>query len=188
MRSLVRHPRRSITGSSGFSVLELLIVIGILGIVAAVGTPFIISQLARIQLEAAARDVANLLNQTRLRAIRDNEEYTVQVIGTSVFGQGLIETGVPLELQFTDPQATIYSVGPVPCTNTDIVFRSNGAATDVGEICLWDSDDNVLQVALLFESGQPKIRKYLEAADAPSGAGFYEKTSRPTADVIWTWY
>ena len=206
-RDLVRRARLTPRGgSSGFSVLELLVVLGVLGVIAAVGIPSLLSQLNRVRLESAASDVANLMRQTRLRAIRDNKQHSVAVVGNTVVGEGVVTT---VELELTDPSAMIYpGGGPADCQDKydgsgetwggeTIVYESNGTASDAGgggtagtgAICLYDGGDNILQVVLDFSAGQPKIRKFLTAADSPTGAeGFFERTSAATSGSIWTWY
>ncbi len=192
--------------AAGFSIMELLVVVAILGIVSLVGVPALLNQLHRLRLESAANDIANLMRQTRLRAIRDNTEYSVEVVGTSVFGVGVIDT---IELELTDPRAELYSgASPADCQDKydasgeswggeKITWESTGVATDAGgggtagtgAICVTDGRDNVLQIVLPFSAGQPKIRKYLKAVDAPGGnEGFYERTSGATSAITWTWY
>ena len=179
----------------GFSLLEVLVVIGVLAIAAAVGVPALLNQLSRLQLEGSASSVANLINQTRQRAIRLNEPHAVGVVGDTVqilrvVGESPLVTEIVFEFELTDGSTEIYTGGLVTCANTDILYRSTGVADDVGQICLTDEDgENILQVGILFAAGQPKIRKHLLDTDAPGGtAGFFEKTSAATSGTIWTWY
>lgn len=211
---------RFAAGAAGFSILEMLVVVAIIGFVAVVGVPSLLNQLSKLRLESTANDVANLLRQTRLRAIRDNVQYTVEVDGTEVDGMGLqgnIEWVVPpppgepfwqgngvIEMQFTDPRVRVYDdSGAAQCQEgatwggTSITYGGTGTAIDTGgggtpgtgAICVWDDRGNVLQVLLEFPSGQPKVRKFMLAADSPSGsAGFFEKTNVMTGNSAWVWY
>ncbi len=191
--------------SSGFSLLEVLVVLAILGIISVLGIPALFNQLNRVRLESAANDVANVMRQTRLRAIRDGGQASVEVMGTSVFGLGVTDV---IELVLDDQAASIYTaVSPADCQDKydgsgdswggdKITWDSTGVAIDAGgggttgtgAVCVSDGGDNVLQVVLAFSAGQPKIRKFLKAADAPGGEGFYERTSAVTTGFTWTWY
>ncbi len=206
-RDFVRHPRMAPRGDvAGFSVLEMLVVIAVIGVMAAVGIPSLLSQLNKVRLEAAASDVANLIRQTRLRAIRDGTQYSVGVAGNTVTGEGVIAS---VELELDDPSALLYpGSGSAVCQDKydgtadtwggeTILYESTGTAIDAGgggttgtgAICLYDGGENVLQVVLEYSAGQPKIRKFLTAADSPTGAeGFFEKTSAATTGSTWTWY
>jgi len=68
-------PRRS--GEAGFTLLELIVVLAILGLVAAIGTPNVVSWLARLRSRAAADEVAAVLQSARLQAIARNARLQV---------------------------------------------------------------------------------------------------------------
>ncbi len=185
-------------------MIEMLVALGVLLVIAAVGIPSLLSQLARVRLESAANDVANLMRQTRLRAIRDNQQYTVEVDGNNVTGETVVGSTEQssIELEFTNPPIEIYPGGGIAtCGNKydgtgdtwgddSIVYDSTGVADATGAICLWDGGENILQVVIVFPAGQPKVRKFLKNGDSPTVAGsegFFEKTSAVTA-ATWVWY
>lgn len=194
-----RFPREK---SGGFSILELLVVIFVLGITAAIGIPSALSQLGKLRLESTATDVANLMRQTRLRAIRDNTDYTVAISGNEIVGMGAYGND-PIQLEPEDP-VSIYNLGDgaAVCLNkydgggvfdaAGVVYQGTGVATGTGAICIHDGKGNILQIALLFATTQPKIRKYLPAAASPTGSeGFFEKTGFNVATGtgnVWVWY
>lgn len=198
-RSLPGRVGRRPNDAAGFSILEALVVVFVLGIAMAIGIPGLISQMGKIRLESSATDVANLMRQTRLRAIRDNVNYTVQVSGSEVHGMGAFGSD-PLELEFENPVAV--GDGPAVCLDKydgsgdtfdagSVVYQGTGIATGTGAICIHDGKGNVLQVVVEFPTAQPKIRKYLPAAVAPAGEGFYEKTGFNTAagtGNVWVWF
>lgn len=66
------------TRQSGFSLLELLIVMAIIMVVAAMATPSILASINNIRLRGSAGDVAGLLQQCRQAAMHDNRYYTVK--------------------------------------------------------------------------------------------------------------
>ncbi len=171
--------------SEGFSVLELLVVIAVVGLVVAIGAPSFLVQLKKARLESAAQDIANVFQQTRMRAIRDNTEYTITTAGESVFGQGVIG---PLELEIIEDPVGLYTGTGCPAGPT-IVYDGSGVADTTSAICVADDVGNILQVILLFTAGQPVIRKFQFAGDGPGGgSGFFEKPSAATAGQSWVWY
>lgn len=64
-------------GEKGFSLLELIVVLAILGLVAAIGTPNVVSWLARLRSRATADVVVSTLQSARLQAIARNARLRV---------------------------------------------------------------------------------------------------------------
>lgn len=63
---------------SGFSLVELLVVIAIIMVVAAIATPSVINGINGIRLRSAASEVAGIMQQCRQVAVRNNRYYTVK--------------------------------------------------------------------------------------------------------------
>ena len=61
----------------GFSLTELVVVIAVLGITAAIAIPYFLSYLQAAQTRGAAQEVATLLNQARQLAITRNRSVQV---------------------------------------------------------------------------------------------------------------
>ena len=91
----------------GFSVIELVIVLAIFLIVAAMAVPSIRRVMDEYRLKATGRDVANMLQQTRMLAVQSNQPFYAQVIGgnnTLAWAQS----------------ATQLAGGPVPPSNPTV--------------------------------------------------------------------
>ena len=61
--------------AGGFSLVELLVVIAVILIVAAVATPNVVNALRTQRLRGTATDYGSLLQRTRIRAVEDNRFY-----------------------------------------------------------------------------------------------------------------
>ena len=74
---LCRSGRRSMRSRGGFSLIEMLVVVTIILVVTAISVPNIMQTIAQVRLRSAANSVAGLLQQARIRAVRDNAYYGV---------------------------------------------------------------------------------------------------------------
>jgi type IV fimbrial biogenesis protein FimT len=64
--------------NSGFSLIEMMVVIAIIAIVASIAVPNFIGWLPKQRLGTASRDILSALHQARLRAVKENADVTVQ--------------------------------------------------------------------------------------------------------------
>jgi type II secretory pathway pseudopilin PulG len=69
------YPRRDRPG--GFSLIELLIVVFVVMVIAAIAVPNILSAVSNIRLRASAGDLAGLMQQARGMAAKNNTPYVV---------------------------------------------------------------------------------------------------------------
>src|SRR3989442_6705956 len=65
-------PRRGRTG--GFSLIEVLIVVFVVMVVAAIAVPNVLLAVANIRLRASAGDLAGLMQQARIMAAKNNPQ------------------------------------------------------------------------------------------------------------------
>jgi prepilin-type N-terminal cleavage/methylation domain-containing protein len=68
------------TTVTGFSLIELLIVVGIISVIGAVGTPALLSQLPDYRLNGAARTVSSTLQFAKMSAASAGKEYRVEFL------------------------------------------------------------------------------------------------------------
>jgi prepilin-type N-terminal cleavage/methylation domain-containing protein len=72
----------------GFSLVELLIVIAMIMILAAISVPRLLNSISDINLRYAATNISGLLQSARISAVRKNSFYTVQPTTLSTGGTG----------------------------------------------------------------------------------------------------
>lgn len=60
------------TFKSGFSLMELIVVVGMIGIISSIAIPSIVSSLPDYRLRSATRDIISLFQEARLKAVKEN--------------------------------------------------------------------------------------------------------------------
>lgn len=70
---------------SGFTVLELMVAIGIAMVVLAIAVPSFITWLPTLRLSSAARQVATDLQVARMKAISQNTKYRMNFVTTTSY-------------------------------------------------------------------------------------------------------
>ncbi len=69
---------RVMRSSKGFSIIEMMIVIAIIGILAMIAVPDFLGLTPRARLKSAARDIVSNMQLARVKAIRDGSPWAVQ--------------------------------------------------------------------------------------------------------------
>jgi Tfp pilus assembly protein FimT len=101
-----RTRKKGVRGTpiSGFSLLELLIVVFVVMVVAGIAIPNILSAVANVRLRASAGDLAGLMQQARILAAKNNTTYAIlygtrngaRIAYVDLNGNGSFDTGEPL--------------------------------------------------------------------------------------------
>jgi type II secretory pathway pseudopilin PulG len=71
-------------GQAGFQLVELVIIMGVIGLLAAISVPFLGSYLQASKLRGNAETVAAWLNQGRQLAIRNNQNVCADIDGAGM--------------------------------------------------------------------------------------------------------
>ncbi len=116
----------------GFSLVELLIVIALVAVLMAIGTPYIVSQISHVRLTRSVRDTVTELNAARLKAIAENMLMRVEFTGGDTYNltyydpdSGTWEDHVKRSVRTLESGISITAPGAA----FNVQFAPNGAAT-----------------------------------------------------------
>jgi prepilin-type N-terminal cleavage/methylation domain-containing protein len=126
--------------NAGFTLMEVLITIAIIGIVTAIAIPNFITFLPRWRAKVAATDLFSNLQLTKMTAIRKGQNVSVTFTGNS-YVIGLINKTV----QLSEYKSGIEFRGPAPEYRTvevsPLTFNSRGMLTTAEGYAYFSSGD-----------------------------------------------
>lgn len=108
---------------SGFSLMEVVIVLSIVLVVSALATPSIISSVAAVKMTSTAQAFASLLQDARMKAARDNKTYGVSCVQTDNTNPAAID-GCKILFIDTDGSGTLNMSGNLSKMELDIQVAS----------------------------------------------------------------
>lgn len=158
---------------SGFTLIELMVVIAIAAILAGIAIPMFINWLPKYKLNSAANDILSLIQNARLRAIKEN---TRVVILFDPESDGVLDGDY---IAFVDDMAggasewsrepatePVIASGEVPTgvTVTDTQFsghrfrfNSRGLLMDVNKSIFLENTHNMTRKIQIYVSGNARI-------------------------------
>lgn len=121
---------------SGFTLIEIAVVIGILGILLGIGIPVFRNSMANRQLDASAEELAASLRYTQQIARAEGSatlDFTRPPSGLAAFrGYSIVDSAGNIKRQSTIPSSVNLSSGP----GNAITFNANGTTNAGGDITL----------------------------------------------------
>lgn len=149
--------------SRGYSLVELLVVLGLAATLLAIGVPALIGQMNHLRLTRSVRDIAIELNAARLKAIAQNNRYNVH------FTLNAAPAADTYRLQYFDgatdwidePTHETKEVEPgidivSPGASFDVEFWPQGRGTDK-EICVQNTASDKMTVDVELVMGRITI-------------------------------
>ena len=127
-QSAIRNPKSAL----GMTLVELLVVMGIIGLILGMSIPSLVGYAKQVRLKAATRELIGLLSLARSLAISSHEEHAV-VVDTEHREVRVVNmaSGEALERVVHVPSSVTIEVqaGGEPSTETQLVFRPTGSLT-----------------------------------------------------------
>jgi len=120
-------------GEAGFSLIELLVVVALVGLLAGVGLPAMQSWLDRYRVRTAAEQLASLIQLQRMRAVSQNTDFSIDFdenAGTYTLYEGDAATGTAIDAQARRlPFGVEFSgvADPVDVPSDEMIFHADGS-------------------------------------------------------------
>lgn len=198
--------------SSGFTLVEVLVVVTILAVLALLSFPALQRMILRSKLEGAARQTSALVRLARLEAIKRGRPATVELdpaarrVVLRSAGRQLAAYELPASVHFWSagdgrPVAASAIVGLSTVDGRRaVVVNPDGSVEETGAIRFGsgpfprsggaesDRTRNFLEVRIDPQAtARVTVRKYNAAV--PSGPAYYEPGNHPaTGQPLWEWY
>ncbi|OQX92815.1 MAG: hypothetical protein B6D58_01100 [candidate division Zixibacteria bacterium 4484_95] len=154
---------------TGFTMIEMMIMIVLIGILASLTAPSFFNMMPRLKLKSEARTNLNYLRLARSKAISDNSQYGIYF---DVNNGNLVYFKDTHDLQFAyylagqdslieGPISMASNVSYSNCTfmSNCVIFYSNGSASTSGSIDVVDSESgNSYTISVLASTGRVRLQ------------------------------
>jgi prepilin-type N-terminal cleavage/methylation domain-containing protein len=183
---------------SGFSLIELLVVLALFSIIMAFTFPQFLGMLARIKIEGAARETVTLMRAARIEAVRRScygvvmiDPALKQVVAfADLDSDGIFDAtdvlvgrlDLPTQLSFKDEDGdtgldSVDGLDNPDLADKQVMYKNDGSVLSIGAIRLADHRGNLLEVNVDPQAtGRVQIRKYNGTEWLAKGEGAREWT------------
>jgi prepilin-type N-terminal cleavage/methylation domain-containing protein len=136
MALIGKLPQR-VTNSRGFTVAEMLVAVGIFGILSATAAPYLFAMKLRFRLDGATRQVFSEIMSARMKAINENATYTItfptnhtiQIVGSATRNVDLQTLYEGVTLSSTAATINLSSRGASDTASTITISNTTGSKT-----------------------------------------------------------
>ena len=167
MKAILRNRCENRRKAGGFTMLEMMIIVVIIGIVAALAVPTFFASMPRMRARTEARNVLNMMRLARSKAISEGAQYGVYV--------DISNNQYLLFKDISNPASMVYELadsivtGPEPIqpdvvptssfTGDAVVFLPTGRASESGNFTFDITDGGALRtVSVLASTGRSKMQ------------------------------
>ncbi|MGE5206823.1 MAG: Tfp pilus assembly protein FimT/FimU [Chlamydiota bacterium] len=178
--------------TAGVSLLELCVVLGVMLVVAASALPTMMTAVQQYRLRTAAKDVAAMLQRSRMNCVRDNRHHTVQERQVAQAGMTYSQlfldrnangsydgaepvVQLPLGVRFNSASAPALSTATLGYTpqpsSTALSFNGMGLPCVMRNgICTnWDANGNAVGVVYFLQDSRHASSAWAAVAVTPAG-------------------
>ena len=149
--------------SRGFSMIELLVVVAVIGIVAAIGYPYVSTYMRAATLRAGAQELATVINGGRQLAITRNTNVCVLLNNNQALYRmaaanpcaGTVYTGVETQ---ADGTIALSNAIQITAASANVVFSALGAATTAGTYTVHNPDGGANLSVVVSAAGRVRIQ------------------------------
>lgn len=152
---------RKTGGEKGFTLVELLVVIGIMATMVAIGAPAMLSGITHHRLKSSTREAFTELNAARVNAISENlkhrVEFTINTGTPDTFVMSRYESGSwsAVASRHTIEMASGVNITS-PTSDFTVEFFPNGTATATS-ICIENSHNTADRMLITVTSSTGKV-------------------------------
>lgn len=132
----VDRPCRGLSASRGFTVIELMMVLAILGVLAAIATPRIARSLAQNRALQAAALIKSDIRRVASQARATSQPWTITFSSTgyTIAGNNATGAAVSSTVTLTD-EPYLASIASISCgADNALVFTGHGSCAETGRL------------------------------------------------------
>lgn len=154
--------------SAGFSMIEMMIIIVIIGIIAAMAVPSFFSAIPRLKARTEARNILNFVRLARSKAVSDGAQYGVYIDTNNRQYILFKDTINPAQMMYNPGDSVV--VGPETIdsdvvltgssfTSNTVIFLPTGGASQSGSFTLDNTEGgSSYTVSVLSSTGKSKLQ------------------------------
>jgi prepilin-type N-terminal cleavage/methylation domain-containing protein len=164
----MRQRRVAGADAAGFSLIEVTVVVGLVGLLAMVGLPSMQQWLDRYTARTAAEQLASLIQLQRMRAVSQNTDFSIDFdadAGTYTLYEGDAATGTALESQaHVLPNGIAFSgnADPVDVPDDEMIFHADGSLNNstatIDSIYLSNTLGDVFLLSINRSTGRVQVQ------------------------------